>query len=55
MERFPVITKDGSHTIAIPGMNVTYHSIHGAIQESQHVFINAGVASGILTNQPILR
>lgn len=43
MLRQPVITKDGSHTIAIPEMNVTYHSIHGAIQESQHVFIEAGL------------
>ena len=38
-----IITKDGSHTISIPGMNVTYHSHHGAIQESMHVFINAGL------------
>jgi tRNA U34 5-methylaminomethyl-2-thiouridine-forming methyltransferase MnmC len=38
-----IITKDGSHTISIPGMNVTYHSHHGAIQESIHVFINAGL------------
>lgn len=43
MKRFPVITKDGSHTISIPEMNVTYHSIHGAIQESMHVFIEAGL------------
>jgi tRNA U34 5-methylaminomethyl-2-thiouridine-forming methyltransferase MnmC len=45
MLRQPVITKDGSHTIAIPEMNVTYHSIHGAIQESEHVFIEAGLRS----------
>jgi tRNA U34 5-methylaminomethyl-2-thiouridine-forming methyltransferase MnmC len=38
-----IITKDGSHTISIPEMNVTYHSHHGAIQESRHVFINAGL------------
>ena len=42
MQRQLIITKDGSHTIAIPAMNVTYHSHHGAIQESMHVFINAG-------------
>lgn len=42
MQRVPLITKDGSHTIAIPEMGVTYHSVHGAIQESQHVFIDAG-------------
>lgn len=43
MQRQPVITKDGSYTISIPEMNVTYHSHHGAIQESMHVFINAGL------------
>jgi tRNA U34 5-methylaminomethyl-2-thiouridine-forming methyltransferase MnmC len=42
MQRIPVITKDGSHTISVPDMNVTYHSVHGAIQESMHVFIEAG-------------
>jgi len=45
MNRYPVITKDGSHTIAVPEMNVTYHSIRGAIQESLHVFIEAGLKS----------
>ena len=42
MEREIVVTADGSHTIAVPGMNVSYHSKHGAIQESMHVFIEAG-------------
>ncbi|MGN6617097.1 MAG: tRNA (5-methylaminomethyl-2-thiouridine)(34)-methyltransferase MnmD [Ilyomonas sp.] len=37
------ITRDGSATIAIPEQHVTYHSIHGAIQESKHVFIEAGL------------
>lgn len=43
MERKIIITEDGSHSIAIPALNVTYHSIHGAIQESKHVFIEAGL------------
>jgi len=43
MLRQPIITKDGSNTISIPEMNVTYHSHHGAIQESMHVFIDAGL------------
>src|SRR5215831_10375349 len=43
MERVLQITSDGSHTIAVPQMHVTYHSIHGAIQESMHVFIKAGL------------
>ncbi|MGC4035374.1 MAG: tRNA (5-methylaminomethyl-2-thiouridine)(34)-methyltransferase MnmD [Chitinophagaceae bacterium] len=42
MQRQLVITEDGSHTIAIPESNITYHSMHGAIQESMHVFIEAG-------------
>jgi tRNA U34 5-methylaminomethyl-2-thiouridine-forming methyltransferase MnmC len=37
------ITEDGSHTIADEAFDVTYHSKHGAIQESMHVFINAGL------------
>lgn len=43
MERLIISTKDGSHTISIPSMEVTYHSHHGAIQESMHVFIRAGM------------
>jgi tRNA U34 5-methylaminomethyl-2-thiouridine-forming methyltransferase MnmC len=39
-----VITSDGSHTIFIPSLNEHYHSIHGAIQESEHVFIQSGLA-----------
>lgn len=42
MERQIIKTADGSHTVTIPGMNVSYHSIHGAVQESLHVFIEAG-------------
>ncbi len=37
------MTSDGSHTISISEMNVTYRSVHGAIQESLHVFIEAGL------------
>lgn len=43
MEREIMITADGSVTIAIPELNVTYHSKHGALQESMHVFIEAGL------------
>src|SRR6185503_16283908 len=48
MERKLIITNDGSHSIAVPELNVTYHSVHGAIQESMHVYIQAGlIESGI--------
>ncbi len=38
-----VQTADGSATIALPDLAVTYHSVHGAVQESNHVFIQAGL------------
>ena len=43
MKKDVLVTADGSHTIAIPEMGVTYHSSHGAIQESMHVFIKSGL------------
>lgn len=43
MKREINITEDGSHTISIPEMNVTYHSTYGAMRESLHVFIEAGL------------
>ena len=36
-------TKDGSHTLVHPFYHVTYHSRHGAIAESNHIFISAGL------------
>ncbi len=36
------ITADGSHTLFLPGINEHYHSVHGALAESQHVFVNNG-------------
>jgi tRNA U34 5-methylaminomethyl-2-thiouridine-forming methyltransferase MnmC len=43
MQREVIVTNDGSHSISIPELNVTYHSKHGAIQESTHVFIRSGL------------
>ena len=37
-----IITADGSHTIYVPELDEHYHSIHGAVQESTHIFINSG-------------
>ena len=47
MDRRIIKTADGSNTVAVPDMNVTYHSKHGAIQESMHVFIEAGLRYAI--------
>ena len=43
MKRKIVETEDGSKTIHIEDWNETYHSIHGAVQEAFHVFINNGL------------
>ena len=36
-------TADGSFTLFIPEVEETYHSTHGAVQESMHVFIENGM------------
>jgi tRNA U34 5-methylaminomethyl-2-thiouridine-forming methyltransferase MnmC len=38
-----VTTSDGSHTVWSRTLNETYHSIHGAVQESMHVFLQNGL------------
>ena len=38
-----ITTGDGSHSIGVPGLNETYHSIHGAVTESRHVYIKNGL------------
>lgn len=38
-----IVTADGSHTIFVPQLNEHYHSVNGAINESKHVYINAGL------------
>jgi len=39
------ITQDGSHTLYVPSLDEHYHSHFGAITESKHIFINAGLSS----------
>ncbi len=38
-----ITTADGSHSFYVKDLDEHYHSIHGAIQEAQHVFIKAGI------------
>lgn len=38
-----ITTEDGSHSLYNAELNETYHSFHGAIQESKHVFIKSGL------------
>lgn len=43
MKRELVLTSDGSHSLFVPELNEHYHSVHGALQESQYVFIQKGL------------
>lgn len=43
MKRKIITTSDGSKTIQIVDWNEQYHSVHGAIQEANHVFIKHGL------------
>jgi len=48
-----ITTSDGSHSLRNIGLDETYHSIHGAIQESVHVFIRNGLMFFENQNRPI--
>lgn len=43
MERKIAVSADGSHTIFDPASGEHFHSMHGAVAESMHVFIRAGL------------
>ena len=51
MIRKIITTGDGSKTIQIEDWNEQYHSIHGAVNEAYHVFIDKGFS--YLTNEAI--
>jgi tRNA U34 5-methylaminomethyl-2-thiouridine-forming methyltransferase MnmC len=38
-----IVTSDGSHSLRNTRLDETYHSVHGAVQESVHVFIRNGL------------
>jgi tRNA U34 5-methylaminomethyl-2-thiouridine-forming methyltransferase MnmC len=46
-----ITTSDGSHTIFVPELNEHYHSVHGAVQESELVYIKNGL--GICNADPL--
>ncbi|MFY8107411.1 MAG: tRNA (5-methylaminomethyl-2-thiouridine)(34)-methyltransferase MnmD [Bacteroidia bacterium] len=58
MSSFGIIkeTGDGSATIYLPDLDETYHSIHGALQESKHVFVKEGLEFVLAaSNQNLIR
>ncbi|HEX8038165.1 MAG TPA: tRNA (5-methylaminomethyl-2-thiouridine)(34)-methyltransferase MnmD [Chryseosolibacter sp.] len=46
-----LVTSDGSHTLRNTDLNETYHSVHGALQESMHVFIANGLGYFVQKHQ----
>jgi tRNA U34 5-methylaminomethyl-2-thiouridine-forming methyltransferase MnmC len=48
-----ITTADGSHSLLSRQFNVAYHSHHGAIQETRHVFIEAGLLFQLEMKQPL--
>lgn len=48
------ITDDGTATLRHPVFGDTYHSLHGAVAESEHVFIAAGLAATCKSRVAIL-
>ncbi len=46
-------TQDGSHTLLSETYGVSYHSRYGAIQESRHVFIEAGLYPAVVRKKEL--
>ena len=47
-----VVTADGSKTLYHPRIGEHYHSQHGAVQESRHVFIGMGLSHFLDIHEP---
>jgi len=51
LKRF-IITEDGSHSLFSAQFNQQYHSLQGALNESEHIYINLGLRPA-LENGPV--
>lgn len=47
-------TADGSYTLFVPEMDEHYHSVKGALTESEHIFINMGLKHRTIAEPHIL-
>lgn len=47
-------TADGSYTLFVPELNEHYHSVKGALTESEHIFINMGLKHSQIQSPRIL-
>ena len=50
-----LLTADGSHSVMSGEWNASYHSLNGAIQESNHIFIEAGFNEALKSGNTNLR
>lgn len=50
-----IITGDGSHTLILPNEKESYHSVHGAITESVHVYVKSGLLQLIKNGKKQIR
>jgi tRNA U34 5-methylaminomethyl-2-thiouridine-forming methyltransferase MnmC len=49
-----VLTEDGSHTLYVKDLDEQFHSRFGALQESEHIFIQAGLLhKNVMVNNSI--
>jgi tRNA U34 5-methylaminomethyl-2-thiouridine-forming methyltransferase MnmC len=46
------LTDDGSYTLYVPEIDECYHSTYGAIRESMHIFIRAGLHVWLADRKP---
>lgn len=49
-----IVTEDGSHTLKAEGLQEHYHSTFGAINESRHVFVEAGLLRVLENEAPAI-
>lgn len=52
-QRYIVQTSDGSPTLFVPELKEHYHSIHGSLTESKHIFIKYGLELILNNNNKI--
>ena len=55
MQKELITTEDGSHTLRVAEIDECYHSTHGAVQESAHIFIKDGLRESLLGGERDLR
>lgn len=47
-------TADGSYTLFVPELDEHYHSVKGALTESEHIFINMGLKHSLVPEPRVL-